>query len=228
MLRTVIVDDFKLFREGLRCLLEKEKDLRVVAEGGDGEEGVTLVQQYRPDLLLFDIRMPRMDGVRMSRELARQGLKVPSVAVTACEDTDCLTALSSEGVLGFVLKTSGRAELMAAIHSACRGEPYVDPLLAGRMMLGLAQPRRTAPALLLDELSPREKAVLYWIAQGESNEEVAQRMLLSEKTVKNHVSHLLRKLELRDRSQAAALAWRVGLAKVPPEAWGFACQDAFL
>ncbi len=225
MLRTVIVDDYKLFREGLRCLLENEKDLKVVAEGSNGEEGISLVRQYRPDLLLFDIRMPKMDGVRMARELGRQNLKVSSVAVTACDDTNCLTTLSSEGVLGFVLKTSGITELLAAIQTVRRGEPYVDPRLAGRMMMGLSGTQRTAPALSLDELSPREKAVLYWIAQGESNEEVAVRMLLSEKTVKNHVSHLLRKLELRDRSQAAALAWKVGLATVPPEAWGFSSHN---
>ncbi|MCR4817978.1 MAG: response regulator transcription factor [Fretibacterium sp.] len=221
MLRIVIVDDYKLFREGLRSLLENEKNMKVVAEGGDGEEGVELVRQYRPELLLFDVRMPRMDGVRMARELGRQNLKVTSVAVTACDDTNCLTTLSSEGVLGFVLKTSGFTELLAAIQTVRNGEPYVDPRLAGRMMMGLSGTQSAGPALALDELSPREKAVLYWIAQGESNEEVATKMLLSEKTVKNHVSHLLRKLELRDRSQAAALAWKVGLATVPPEAWGF-------
>ena len=217
MIRIAIVDDHKLFREGLRELLEKEEDMRVAAEGANGEEGLELARQYRPDVLLFDVRMPRMDGLQLARELALSGLRVRSVAVTACDDMNCLSALSAEGVLGFVLKSSGRAELTTAIRAACRGESYVDPSMAGQLMSAFTNRLRTDP--LLDALSNREKAVMYWIAQGENNAEVARRMVLSEKTVKNHVNHLLRKLELRDRTQMAVMAWRLGLAEIPPESW---------
>ncbi|MBQ9565846.1 MAG: response regulator transcription factor, partial [Synergistaceae bacterium] len=190
---------------------------RVAAEGADGEEGVTLVRQYHPDLLLFDVRMPRMDGLQMARELARLNIKTPSVALTAYGDMNCLSALNAEGVRGFVLKTSGRTELLTAIQTVRRGESYVDPGMAGQLMASFASRLRADP--MLDALSNREKAVLYWIAQGESNAEVAQRMVLSEKTVKNHVNHLLRKLELRDRTQMAVLAWRLGIAEITPENW---------
>ena len=126
-----------------------------------------------------------------------------------------MATLSAEGVKGFVLKSSGRSELIAAIRAACRGEPYVDPKVAGKLMPSFS--RRKNENSLLDDLSPREKVVLYWLSQGMSNQEVAQKTVLSEKTVKNHVSHMLKKLELRDRTQAAILAWKLGFAQMSPE-----------
>ncbi|MFA6747898.1 MAG: response regulator transcription factor, partial [Aminobacterium sp.] len=137
------------------------------------------------------------------------------VAVSAYDDEDSLSALSSAGVLGFVLKASGRVELLSAIRSANRNQPYVDPRVAGKLLTSFS--RRKEENDQLYELTPREKEILYWLAQGLSNSEVAAKMVLSEKTVKNHVSHVLKKLDLRDRTQAAILAWRIGFAQLQPD-----------
>jgi DNA-binding NarL/FixJ family response regulator len=117
--------------------------------------------------------------------------------------------------LGFVLKSSGRGELIAAIRSVSRGQPYVDPHVAGKLMLSFARRKNTND--LLADLTSREKEILYWLAQGLNNGEVAGRMVLSEKTVKNHVSHILKKLDVRDRTQAAIMAWKVGFAQISPD-----------
>lgn len=213
IVRVLLVDDHKLFREGLRKLLEERADLRVVAEGADGEEGLTLTRQHRPDLLLFDISMPRMDGIQLAREIGRLDFKVPSMAVTACSDVACWSVLSSEGVLGFLLKTSGKETLFTAIDAVCQGKHYVEPSMTSQLMVAFATRQRIGS--ILDTLSPREKGILYWLAQGESDAELAQRMILSVKTVKHHVSRLLKKLDVRSRAQAAALAWRMGFASAP-------------
>jgi len=215
MLRIVIVDDHKLFRDGLREVLGLEPDLKVVAEAGDGEEALTVIREHLPDIVLFDINMPKIDGIRLVRELNNLKIRASMIAVSAYDDEDCLATLSAEGVLGFVLKSSGRAELVAAIRSVSRGQSYVDPRVAGKLMTSFS--RRKNENDLLGELTPREKEILYWLAQGLSNNEVASRMVLSEKTVKNHVSHMLKKLDLRDRTQAAIMAWKVGFAQLSPD-----------
>ncbi|MBQ7262732.1 MAG: response regulator transcription factor [Synergistaceae bacterium] len=215
MIKLVLADDHKLFRDGLRKILELEQDVKIVGEGADGEEALQLVRQSRPDVILFDINMPRMDGVQLARELKGLEHRPAAVAVSAYDDEECLATLSAEGVQGFVLKSSGRGELVSAIRAVHRGEPYVDPRVAGKLMTSFS--KRKSENDLLDELSPREKVVLYWLSQGYSNQEVAKQTLLSEKTVKNHVSHILKKLELRDRTQAAILAWRLGFAQMSRE-----------
>jgi len=215
MLRIIVVDDHKLFRDGLREVLGLELDLKVVAEAGDGEEALLLIREHLPDLVLFDINMPKVGGIQLVRELNNLKIRTAMIAVSAYDDEDCLAALSAEGVLGFVLKSSGRTELIAAIRSASRGQSYVDPRVAGKLMTSFS--RRKSENDLLGELTPREKEILYWLAQGLSNSEVAIRMVLSEKTVKNHVSHMLKKLDIRDRTQAAIMAWKVGFAQISPD-----------
>ena len=215
MLKVVLTDDHKLFRDGLRKILELEPDIKVVAEAGDGEEALAVIREHLPDIVLFDINMPRVDGVQLVRELNNLKIRTAMIAVSAYDDEDCLATLSAEGVLGFVLKSSGRTELISAIRSVSRGQSYVDPRVAGKLMTSFA--RRKNENDLLSELTPREKEILYWLAQGLSNSEVATRMVLSEKTVKNHVSHMLKKLDIRDRTQAAIMAWKVGFAQLSPD-----------
>lgn len=216
MITIVLADDHKLFREGLRRILEAAGDFRVVGEGANGEEALELVRRYHPDILLFDIRMPGMDGLELIKRMGELGLKIASIAVSAHDDENYLTGLSAEGVRGFVLKSSGSAELLAAIRAVLRGESYADPGIAGKMMSHFSKHRNANN--LIERLSPQEKVILYWISQGYSNQEVAKQAVLSEKTVKNHVSHTLKKLELRDRTQAAVLAWRMGFAQMSLEA----------
>ena len=146
MIKIVLADDHKLFRDGLRKILELEQDIKVVGEGADGEDALELLLQHHPDVVLFDINMPRMDGVQLARELKNRDLRVASVAVSAYDDEDCLTTLSAEGVKGFVLKSSGRAELISAIRAAYRGEAYVDPRVAGKLMITACAQTCTASA----------------------------------------------------------------------------------
>jgi DNA-binding NarL/FixJ family response regulator len=215
MLRIVVVDDHKLFRDGLREVLGLEPDLEVVAEAGDGEEALLVIREQLPDIVLLDVNMPKVDGAQLARELNNLKIRTAMIAVSAYDDEDCLASLSAEGVLGFVLKSSGRTELIAAIRSASRGQSYIDPRVAGKLMPNFS--KRKNDNDLLRELTAREKEVLYWLAQGLSNVEVAARMVLSEKTIKNHVSHMLKKLDLRDRTQAAIKAWKVGFAQLSPD-----------
>jgi DNA-binding NarL/FixJ family response regulator len=203
--------------------LDLEPDIKVEAEAGDGEEALAVIREHLPDIVLFDINMPRVDGLQMAREMRNLKMRTALIAVSAYDDEDSLATLSAEGVLGFVLKSSGRGELIAAIRSVSRGQPYVDPHVAGKLMLSFS--KRKSESDLLADLTSREKEILYWLAQGLNNGEVAERMVLSEKTVKNHVSHIFKKLDIRDRTQAAIMAWRVGFAQISPDAleqvaWG--------
>lgn len=211
-IRIVLADDHKLFRDGVKKLLDQESDITIVGEASDGEEALAVVREKKPDVLLFDINMPRMDGIQLVRELNNLMKNIRYVAVSAYDDEDHLAALSALGVLGFVLKASGKVELLSAIRSANRGQAYVDPRVAGKLLTSFS--RRKEDNDQLFDLTSREKEILYWLAQGLSNTEMSEKMVLSEKTVKNHVSHVLKKLDLRDRTQAAILAWKVGFAQL--------------
>jgi DNA-binding NarL/FixJ family response regulator len=215
VLKIILAEDHKLFRDGLRRILELEPDLKIVAEAEDGAEALEIIREILPDIVLFDINMPRMNGIDLVRELNNLKIRTSMIAVSAYDDEDCLSTLSAEGVLGFVLKSSGKAELIAAIHAVSRGQSYVDPRVAGKLMTSFA--KRKSDSSLLGELTPREKEILYWLSQGLSNVEISVRMVLSEKTVKNHVSHMLKKLDIRDRTQAAIMAWKVGFAQLSPD-----------
>ncbi len=211
----IVADDHKLFRDGIKKLLELEVDIEVVGEAADGIETLEMVRSFCPDILLFDVNLPRLDGLQVVRELNNLQSEVRYVAISAYDDEDRLSALSAEGVQGFVLKASGKVELLSAIRSASRGQNYVDPKVAGKLLTSFY--RRKEETDQLYELTPREKEILYWLSQGFSNSEIANRMVLSEKTVKNHVSHVLKKLDLRDRTQAAIMAWKVGFAQLNPD-----------
>ena len=214
-IRLVLVDDHKLFRDGVRKLLEMEPDMSVEGEASDGIEGVDLVRKVRPDLVLFDVGMPGMDGIQLVQELSRTTKGIKYVAITAYQDEARLSELSAAGVDGFVIKSSGRLELLSAVRSVVRGQCYVDPKVAG-LLLGALHKKRDED-IMLSDLTEREREVLFWLSQGLSNLEISEKMVLSEKTVKNHVSHILKKLDLRDRTQAAILAWRMGIARVNVE-----------
>ncbi len=210
-IRLVLVDDHKLFRDGMKKLLEMEPDFLVEGEASDGIEGAALIKRVLPDVALFDVGMPGMDGIQLIQELNKTVTGVKYVAITAYQDEGRLSELSAAGVDGFVIKSSGRLELLSAVRSVARGHCYVDPKVAG-LLLGALHKKRDE-VTQLSELTDREKEVLYWLAQGLSNMEISDKMVLSEKTIKNHVSHILKKLDLRDRTQAAILAWRMGIAR---------------
>ncbi len=208
-IRIVVADDHRLFRDGLCRLVEMEPDILVVAEARDGIEAIEKVKEHAPDILLVDVNMPRMDGIQAIQSLRRtQDIRI--IALTAFDDEEHVRALASAGIHGYVLKSSGIMELLTAIRMVARGETYVDQRIAGRM-LGPIVSNDEYQFDMIADLTPKETEVLYWLSQGMKNNEIATKMVLSEKTVKNHVSHILKKLDLQDRTQAAVMAWRIGL-----------------
>lgn len=217
-MRVVLADDHRLFRDGLRRLLELEQDIKIVGEAKNGEETVQIILATDPDIVLLDINMPRMDGGEVVRRLVGSPIHSKFVAITAYDDEEHLSALSSMGVSGYILKSSSMPDLMEALRSVYSGETYIDPKVAGKLFSSMKRHREEDE--LLQTLTRREREVLYWISQGLNNSEISDKMILSEKTVKNHVSHLLRKLNLNDRTKAAVMAWKIGIvdpSTPPPE-----------
>ena len=215
-IRIVVADDHRLFREGLRRLLELESDLEIVGEAKDGAEAVEIILATNPDVVLLDINMPVMDGGQVMKRLRGANIQSQFMAITAYDDEEHLANLSALGVNGYILKSSSMPDLLSALRSVSSGESYVDPKVAGKLLSSFQKQKKENDVMLL--LTQREKEVLFWLSQGFNNLEIAAKMVLSEKTVKNHVSHLLKKLNLNDRTQAAVLAWRMGLVQstTPP------------
>lgn len=218
-IRIVVADDHRLFREGLRRLLELENDLEIVGEAKDGAEAVDLILSTDPDIVLLDINMPRMDGGEVIKHLRGANIHTKFMAITAYDDEEHLANLSALGINGYILKSSSIPDLLAALRAVYSGESYVDPKVAGKLLSSFHKHREENDVMQM--LTQREREVLFWLSQGFSNLEISNKMVLSEKTVKNHVSHMLKKLNLNDRTQAAVLAWRMGLvqntATIPTE-----------
>ena len=213
-IRLLIVDDQELVRTGFRLFLETQDDLEVVGEAGDGEEAIELAHDLRPDVILMDIRMPRVDGVEATARLTASGLTPPRVLVLTTFDLDeyVFGALRA-GAAGFLLKDAPRERLVEAIRVVHAGEALLSPSITRRLVEDFAA--RTDPlepsATLLEELTPREREVLVLVARGLSNGEIAKRLVVTEATVKSHVGSLLMKLGLRDRVQAVVFAYEHGI-----------------
>jgi DNA-binding NarL/FixJ family response regulator len=214
-IRLLIVDDQELVRTGFRLFLETQDDFEVVGEAGDGQEAIALSSRLRPDVVLMDIRMPRMDGVEATAGLTAAGIEPsPRVLVLTTFDLDeyVFGALRA-GAAGFLLKDAPRDRLIEAIRVVHGGEALLSPSITRRLVEHFAA--RTdplePPAELLDELTPREREVLMLVARGLSNGEIAQRLVVTEATVKSHVGSVLLKLGLRDRVQAVVFAYEHGL-----------------
>ena len=211
-LRVVIVDDEPLVRAGLRLVLELEPDLEVVAEGGDGDAAVDLVRRHRPDVALLDVRMPGTDGIAATRRIcAEPALSETKVVVlTTFADDALLVGAVRAGASGYLLKSMPPEEIRASVRAVAEGRTSLAPALLDRLLREHAD-RHTAPSPLLARLTERETDVLRRIAAGMSNVEIAQVLYVGEGTVKTHVASILRKLGLRDRTQAAVAAYELGL-----------------
>ncbi|MGH9121264.1 MAG: response regulator [Acidimicrobiales bacterium] len=214
-IRLLIADDEALVRRGLRLVLETEDDLAVVGEAADGAEAIAEALRLRPDVILMDVRMPRMDGVEATRRLVEStGAKV--VVLTTFDLDEHLFASIRAGASGFLLKASPPEDLVSAIRAAHAGNALVEPRMTKRLLDEFATyPARTqaeARAKVLSELTDRELDVLHEVVRGRSNAEIGERLYISETTVKTHVNHILAKLGVRDRIQAVVLAYECGLA----------------
>ena len=214
-IRLLIVDDQELVRTGFRLVLETQDDLEVVGEARDGAEAIDRAQQLQPDVILMDIRMPRMDGVEATRRLTSAGLEPePRVLVLTTFDLDeyVFGALRA-GAAGFLLKDAPRERLVEAIRVVHSGDALLSPSITRRLVEDFAartDPLQPPPALV-GELTPREREVLVLVARGLSNKEIADRLVVTEATVKSHVGSILMKLGLRDRVQAVVFAYEHGI-----------------
>ncbi|MFD9725113.1 response regulator [Streptomyces sp. NPDC059072] len=212
-IRVVVAEDQSAVRAGLVLILRSAGDIEVVGEAADGEEAVRLARELRPDLVLMDVQMPRLDGVSATRQVVADGLADVLVLTTFDLDEYVFGALRA-GAAGFLLKNAEAAELIAAVRTVARGEGLISPAVTRRLIAEFAAPARPArPAAppALETLTRREREVLSCLGEGLSNAEIAVRLDMAEATAKTHVSRLLGKLELRSRLQAAVLAQELGL-----------------
>jgi NarL family two-component system response regulator LiaR len=210
VIRVLIVDDHAVVREGLRTFLELQEGLEVVGEAGDGEEALAEGERLTPDVILMDLVMPKLDGVEAMRALRNRVPEARVIVLTSFLEDDRLLPAIEAGAAGYLLKNVQPSELARAIRAAARGEAIIDPSAAARLVQALTT-NSTQRAAEPERLTRREHEVLELIAGGRSNKRIALELGISEKTVKTHVGHVLAKLGVSDRTQAALLAVRDGL-----------------
>ena len=210
----LLVDDQPLFREGLRTLLSVQPDLKVVGEAGDGEEALKLCRTLKPAVVLMDLQMPVLDGVEATRRLHHEQPDSRVIVLTTFDDDEMVFDGLRAGALGYLLKDAPSEKLAEAIRAAARGESFLQPSIAAKVVAEFARltAKRSPPAqALIEPLSDREQEILALIATGATNREIGNQLFLAEGTVKNHVTNVLGKLGVRDRTQAALKAREMGL-----------------
>jgi len=211
-LTVLLVDDHALVRQGVRAFLETEPDIVVVAEATSGEEAVRLAAEHAPDVALMDLVMPGLDGVEATRRLTRASPRTRVIMLTSYHEDEHIVPVLRAGALSYLLKDVGPEDLVAAVRNAAAGEAVLHPRVASRVVRELRGEQRDA-INPWHELSDREVEVLRLVAEGLGNAKIAARLVISEKTVKSHVSNILGKLQLADRTQATAYAWRQGFVR---------------
>jgi DNA-binding NarL/FixJ family response regulator len=209
-LRVLIVDDHPLFRDGMRGLLESVGNLEVAGEAATGEEAVRLAQALQPDVILMDLNLPGLDGIEATRRIVHDGPRANVLVVTMYEDDESVFAALRAGARGYLLKGAGQRETLRAIRAVGNGEAIFGPGIAARVM-GYFANTRPAAAPVFPELTERELELLRLIARGQTNQEIAEALVLSLKTVRNHVSNICGKLQVADRAQAVIRAREAGL-----------------
>ncbi|MBC7342358.1 MAG: response regulator transcription factor [Clostridia bacterium] len=211
-LRVLIADDHALVRKGLVALLAPSPEVEVVGEAQDGWEAVDKVRVLGPDVVLMDINMPGLNGIEATRRIREQSPQTRVIMLTVSDSDEELFQAIRAGAQGYLLKTVDPDQLLCFLRGLSRGEAPISPLMAGKMLDGLARGLLgTCQERGKESLTPREKEVLRWVALGASNREIAERMFISENTVKNHIRNILDKLHTKNRVQAAAYAMRHGL-----------------
>jgi DNA-binding NarL/FixJ family response regulator len=211
--RVLVVDDQALVREGLMTLLDAAPDITPVAAAADGEEAVALAARHRPDVVLMDLRMPKLDGVEATRRIRAAQPETEIVVLTTHADEDSILDALHAGARGYLTKDAGIAEISRAVQAAAAHQALLDPVVQSRLIAAAGAARRPAPPPTLpDELTPREAEVLALIARGMSNGEIAATLVVSEATVKTHINHVFSKIGARDRAEAVHCAYTHGLA----------------
>lgn len=211
-IRILIADDHAIVREGLRALLATEPDLELVAEATDGVQAVDKARALKPDVILLDLMMPRMDGVEAITEIKKDWQEARIIVLTSFSDDEKVFSAIRSGALGYLLKDSSPQDLLHAIHTVANGEGFLSPTIASKVMREINQPPKLPPTK--DPLTERENEILQLVAQGLTNDQIAEKLVVSERTVRTHVSNILAKLQLANRTQAALYALKEGLASL--------------
>jgi len=210
-MKVIICDDQAIVRDGLAMLLNLEKDIEVVGQAQDGAEAVEQAGQQQPDLVLMDLKMPGMNGIEATRQIRARYPAIKVLVLTTYDDDEWVFDAIRAGAAGYLLKDTPREAVIQAVRGTVAGKSFVDPAVAGKL-LGQVAGQQTQPATLItDKLTEREVDVLRLLARGFTNADIAARLHLSEGTVRNHISAILAKLEVSDRTQAAVIAIQHGL-----------------
>jgi DNA-binding NarL/FixJ family response regulator len=210
-MKVVICDDQAIVRDGLELLLKLERDIQVCGLAQDGAEAIDLVTKYKPDLVLMDLKMPGMNGVEATRRICRDFPEVKILVLTTFNDDEWVFDAIRAGASGYLLKDNPREKVIEAIRGTLVGKTYIDPGIAGKLINQVASQQKEPSSLITEKLTKREVDVLRLLAHGLSNTEIAERIHLSEGTVRNHVSSIFTKLGVSDRTQAAIIAIQHGL-----------------
>ena len=210
-IRVLIAEDNDRFRRGLRALLEVTPDTEIAGEAADGAEAVALAEQLQPDVILMDLRMPGMDGIEATRRILETSPHIGILMLTMFEDDDSVFAAMRAGARGYLLKGALKAEILRAVRGVASGEAIFGPAIARRLMQYFAASRPEGTAIAFPQLTEREREILTLMAGHRTNPEIAHRLSLSDKTVRNHVSNIFSKLQVADRAQAIVRAREAGL-----------------
>ena len=216
-IRILLADDHTLFRKGIRTLIDQMRDMEVVGEGANGQEAVSQARELVPDVILMDIQMPAMNGIEATRNILQENPHIGVILLTMFDDPESVFSGMRAGARGYVLKEAEPEELRRAIEAAYHGEFILCPIIAKKVLQHFGRDRKPQqPGLLYEGLTPRELEVLQLAADGLSNKEIAVKLVISEKTVKNHIANIFSKLQVNDRTQAILHGLRQGLITLPP------------
>ncbi len=212
LIRVLLCDDHAIVRKGIGALLATQPDIEVVGEASDGQEAVAAAEALQPDVILMDLLMPKLDGIGATQQITARHPGIHILVLTSFAADDKIFPAIKAGALGYLLKDTGPTELLQAIRQVARGEPSLEPTIARKVLFELHHPPKAPPTT--DPLTEREGEVLKWVAQGLSNREIAERLVITERTVCTHVSNILTKLHLASRTQAALYALKEGLTSL--------------
>ena len=215
-IKVLIADDHPMFREGVRSMLRREGSVELVGEAATGSSAIALAAELQPDVILMDVHMPDVNGIEATRRILHQHPHIHVLVLTMFEDDDSVFAALRAGARGYLLKGADKAEIVRAINGVASGEAIFGPAIAQRLIAFFAAPQTPAPPPVLPELTDREREILMLMTQGFSNHAIADRLVVSLKTIRNNVSNIFSKLQVADRAQAMSVARKAGLGPAEP------------